>query len=212
MDQDGNRAWREVTEHDQSGEKVAEIAGDAGRPAVDAGDVKAIPAAAMSGSSTSARRPACGPQWMTRANTAVTTATATASGVNSSNERLAGVEPAAVELAHTGQGRMLNHAAGNERQHQGRGDARPAVHGRPRKTADRTACRLIRSAPRTSVAERPAHDPRVAIVAAVPGKRLLVPELVRRRAVRQFQQQRGADVVGAVGRADRSAEDEAVGV
>src|SRR5262245_56621734 len=53
---------------------------------------------------------------------------------------------------------------------------------------------------------------RVPLISAVPGKRLLVPELVRRRPVRQLEQERGADVLGAVGRADRSAEDEAVAV
>src|SRR5262245_18372159 len=63
-----------------------------------------------------------------------------------------------------------------------------------------------------SVAKYPADDAGIALISAVPGKRLLVPELVRRRPVRQLEQQRGADVVGAVGRADRPAENEAVAV
>src|SRR5262249_47905239 len=63
-----------------------------------------------------------------------------------------------------------------------------------------------------SVPEHPARDARVPLISAVLGKRLLVPELVRRRPVRQLEQQRGADVVGAVGRADRSTKDEAVAV
>src|SRR5262249_6827888 len=63
-----------------------------------------------------------------------------------------------------------------------------------------------------SVAEHPADDAGIALISAVLGKRLLVPELVRRRPIRQLEQQRGADVVGAVGRADRSAENEAVAV
>src|SRR5262245_34731991 len=63
-----------------------------------------------------------------------------------------------------------------------------------------------------SVAKYPADDAGIALISAVPGKRLLVPELVRRRPVRQLEQQRGADVVGAVGRADRPAKDEAVAV
>src|SRR5262249_26084830 len=63
-----------------------------------------------------------------------------------------------------------------------------------------------------SVAEHPARDAPILLISAILGKRLLVPELVRRRPVRQLEQQRGADVVGAVGRADRSAENEAVAV
>jgi hypothetical protein len=62
----------------------------------------------------------------------------------------------------------------------------------------RISLRFTRPA-RFSIAEHPADNPRIALIAAVPGKRFLVPELVRRCAVRQFQQQRGADVVGAVG-------------
>src|SRR5262249_59064564 len=61
-----------------------------------------------------------------------------------------------------------------------------------------------------SVAERPARDAPILLISAILGKRLLVPELVRRRPVGQLEQQRGADVVGAVGRADRSAKNEAV--
>src|ERR1700745_4068277 len=60
-----------------------------------------------------------------------------------------------------------------------------------------------------SIAEDPPRDPRVALISAILGERLLVPELVRRRPVRQLEQQRGADVVGGVSRADRSAKDEA---
>src|SRR6185436_12027371 len=60
-----------------------------------------------------------------------------------------------------------------------------------------------------SVAEDPPCDPRIPLISAILRKRLFVPELVRRRAVRQLEQQRGADVVGAVGRADRPAKDEA---
>src|SRR2546429_3502728 len=63
-----------------------------------------------------------------------------------------------------------------------------------------------------SIPKHPADDTGIALISAVLGKRLLVPELVRRRAVRKLEQQRGADVVGAVGRADRSAKDEAVAV
>src|SRR5262249_738498 len=63
-----------------------------------------------------------------------------------------------------------------------------------------------------SISKHPPRDPRVSLISAILGKRLLVPELVRRRPVRQLEQQRGADVVGAVGRADWSAEDEAVAV
>src|SRR5262249_54500901 len=63
-----------------------------------------------------------------------------------------------------------------------------------------------------SVAEYPARDARVPLISAILGKRLLVPELVRRRPVQQLEQQRGADVVCAVGRADRSATDEAVAI
>src|SRR5215469_3338334 len=66
--------------------------------------------------------------------------------------------------------------------------------------------------PAPSVPEHPAGDAPIPLISAILGKRLLVPELVRRRPVRQLEQQRGADVVGAVGRADRSAEDEAVAV
>src|ERR1700724_516884 len=65
---------------------------------------------------------------------------------------------------------------------------------------------------RLSIAEDPANDAVIARVAAVGGKGLVVPELVRRRPVGQLEQQRGADVVGAVGGADRAAEDEAVAV
>src|SRR5262245_48910831 len=71
---------------------------------------------------------------------------------------------------------------------------------------------LLPSIRHQSVPEHPAGDARVPLISAVLGKRLLVPELVRRRPVRQLEQQRGADVVGAVGRADRSAKDEAVAV
>jgi hypothetical protein len=46
-------------------------------------------------------------------------------------------------------------------------------------------------------------------VAPVLGDRLVRPERIRCRPVRQLEQERGADVVGAVGRADRSAKDEA---
>src|SRR5262245_19651416 len=63
-----------------------------------------------------------------------------------------------------------------------------------------------------SIPKHPPRDPRVPLISAVLGKRLLVPELVRRRPVGQLEQQRGADVVGTVGRADRSAENEAVAV
>src|SRR6266478_7350209 len=63
-----------------------------------------------------------------------------------------------------------------------------------------------------SVAEHPADDAGIVLISASLGKRLLVPELVRRRPVRQLEQQRRADVVGAVSRADRSAKDEAVAV
>src|SRR5262249_53713403 len=68
------------------------------------------------------------------------------------------------------------------------------------------------ASPCLSVAEHPPHDPRIPLISAVPGERLLVPELVRRRPVRQLEEERSADVVGAVGRADRSAKDEAVAV
>src|SRR5262245_43385093 len=71
---------------------------------------------------------------------------------------------------------------------------------------------LLPSIRHQSVAEHPADDAGIALISAVLGKRLLVPELVRRRPIRQLEQQRGADVVGAVGRADRSAENEAVAV
>src|SRR5580700_2128540 len=64
----------------------------------------------------------------------------------------------------------------------------------------------------SSIPKHPADNSRIALISAVPGKRLVVPELVRRRTIRQFEQQRGADVVGAVGRADRAAEDEAIAV
>src|SRR5262245_1294560 len=71
---------------------------------------------------------------------------------------------------------------------------------------------LLPSIRHPSVAEEPARDARVPLVATILRNRLLVPELVRRRPVRQLEQQRGADIVGAVGRADRSAENEAVAV
>ena len=64
--------------------------------------------------------------------------------------------------------------------------------------------------PHLSVPKHPARDAGIAPIPAVLRERLLVPERVRRRPVGQFQQQRGADVVGTVGRADRPAEDEAV--
>src|SRR5262249_22465026 len=63
-----------------------------------------------------------------------------------------------------------------------------------------------------SVAKHPADDAGIAPISALPGEPLLVPEIVRRRPGRQLEQKRGADVVGAVGRADRPAEDEAVAV
>src|SRR5262249_32315752 len=71
---------------------------------------------------------------------------------------------------------------------------------------------VLPSVQRQSVAEHPANDAGIALIPAVLGKRLLVPELVRRCPVGQLEQQRGADVVGAVSRADRSAKDEAVAV
>src|SRR6516162_7306821 len=71
---------------------------------------------------------------------------------------------------------------------------------------------VLPSVQRQSVPEHPSRDARVPLVAAILGKRLLVPELVRRRPVGQLEQQRGADVVSAIGRADRSAEDEAVAI
>ena len=64
-------------------------------------------------------------------------------------------------------------------------------------------------ATRLSIPEHPPHDARIALIPAVPGERLVVPEGVGRGAIGQFEQQGGADVVGAVGRADRAAEDEA---
>src|SRR5262249_35585882 len=67
-------------------------------------------------------------------------------------------------------------------------------------------------APRRSIAEHPADDAVIFLVAAIGGERLAVPERVRRRPVRQLEQQGGADIVGAVGGADRAAEDEAVAV
>src|SRR5262249_26105363 len=71
---------------------------------------------------------------------------------------------------------------------------------------------LLPSVQRPSGAEHPAGGAPVPLVAPRLCQRLLVPELVRRRPVGQLEQQRGADVVGAVGRADRSAKDEAVAV
>src|SRR5688500_10486402 len=71
---------------------------------------------------------------------------------------------------------------------------------------------MITGAGMPSIPEHPPYDPRVPRIPAVLRKRLLAPECVRRRAVAQLQQQRGADVVGAVGRADRPAEDEAAAV
>src|SRR3954471_22145687 len=64
----------------------------------------------------------------------------------------------------------------------------------------------------SSVPKHPPRNPRIPLIPAILRKRLFVPELVRRRTVRQFEQQRGANIVGAVGRADRSAKDEAVAV
>ena len=63
-----------------------------------------------------------------------------------------------------------------------------------------------------SVSEHPTNDDRVALIPAVSGKRLVVPESVRGRPVGQLEQQRGPDVVGTVDRADRSSENEAVTV
>src|SRR5262245_33600085 len=71
---------------------------------------------------------------------------------------------------------------------------------------------LLPSIRHPSVAEDPARDARIPLISAILGKRLLVPELVRRRPIAQLEQQRGTDVVGAVGRADRSAKNEAVTV
>src|SRR5580700_10242991 len=62
------------------------------------------------------------------------------------------------------------------------------------------------------IPKHPPDNPRIALIPAIPGERLVVPERIRRGPVRQFEQQRGADIVGAVGRADRTAEDEAVAV
>src|SRR6185312_319862 len=64
----------------------------------------------------------------------------------------------------------------------------------------------------SSITEHPAGDARIAPVTAVLGERLVVPECIRRCPVGQFEQQRGADVVGTVGGADRSAKNEAVAV
>src|SRR5688572_25630230 len=60
------------------------------------------------------------------------------------------------------------------------------------------------------IAEFPAIDPRVVLVAAVRGERLVVPKTLGGRAVGQFEQQRGPDIFGSVWRAQRSAEYEAL--
>src|SRR5262249_2058209 len=65
---------------------------------------------------------------------------------------------------------------------------------------------------RGSIPKHPPRDPHIPLISAVLGKRLLVPEPVRRRAVRQLKQQCCANIVRAIRRADWSAEDEAVTV
>src|SRR5262249_17491629 len=71
---------------------------------------------------------------------------------------------------------------------------------------------VLPSVQRQSVAKHPTRDSRVPLISAVLGKRLVVPECICRCPVGQLEQQRGADVVGTVGRADWSAENEAVAV
>src|SRR6476620_1982726 len=63
---------------------------------------------------------------------------------------------------------------------------------------------------RGSIPEHPPGDAHVPLIPAVPGKRLLVPEPVRSRAVGQLDQQCCADIVRTIRRADWPAEDEAV--
>src|SRR5262249_36938042 len=60
------------------------------------------------------------------------------------------------------------------------------------------------------ITKLPAVDPRVFLVTAVRSKRLVRPEALGRRAVGQFEQERGPDVVGSVRRTQRSAEYEAL--
>src|SRR3954453_11273135 len=71
---------------------------------------------------------------------------------------------------------------------------------------------VFKAALSRSIPKHPSRDPPVPPIAAVLRKRLLVPELVGRRPVGQLQQQRRPDVVRAIRRADRAAEDEAVGI